>query len=166
MRGHLYCVCYIALRFPVKQNKGLSWMCFGISGAILAVVKNSHGFTPHQSKTGLAGGEKAMGHPAPTWSKRLVVQDKGRPPIQIRFHFGNVLYALRRRLRASLRQRGRALLFSLFPRAYPTPTTAKAAVVGDPGYAPGLKEIPPVPHPKDRKQQRSLGPRFRAGAKW
>jgi hypothetical protein len=28
---HLYCACYIALKFPVKQNKGLSWKSFEIS---------------------------------------------------------------------------------------------------------------------------------------
>jgi hypothetical protein len=30
-KKRLYCVCYIALRFSVKENKGLSWMSFGIS---------------------------------------------------------------------------------------------------------------------------------------
>jgi hypothetical protein len=49
----LYCLCYITLKFRVKQNKGLSWMCFGISRAILLVLRNPWFARP---KPGLANG--------------------------------------------------------------------------------------------------------------
>jgi hypothetical protein len=71
----LYCLCYITLKFRVKQNKGLSWMCFGISRAILLVLRNPW-FALDQSRVSQTGspasrflacwGEKAMGHPDTT----------------------------------------------------------------------------------------------------
>jgi hypothetical protein len=51
-KKRLYCVCYIALRFPVKQNKGLSWMCFGINRAIFWLVQKNPWFAP--PKAGVA----------------------------------------------------------------------------------------------------------------
>jgi hypothetical protein len=47
-KKRLYCGCYIRLRFRVKQNKGLSWMSFGISAGASGwgtrLFNNSQGF--------------------------------------------------------------------------------------------------------------------------
>jgi len=58
-RDRLYCVCYITLRFRVKQNKGLSWMSFGISEAIWLVVKEPTVCSANSRR------RKAVGHPKP-----------------------------------------------------------------------------------------------------